>query len=230
MSDQIKEMFGRVATRYDLANHVLSWGMHHRWRRRAVALAEAATGMAVCDCASGTGDLALEFRRAVGPQGRVIGTDFCKPMIALAVPKATRNNLPVAYTVADVLTLPFANDAFDVSCIAFGIRNVDDPARGLIEMARVVRPGGKVVVLEFGQPDGPLFGPLYRWYARRIMPAVGGWLSGRRSSYSYLSDSAAAFPSGSAFIDLMRQTGAFRAVKSEPLTGKVAYVYVGEVV
>lgn len=194
-----------------------------------MALAGTAPGMAVCDCASGTGDLALEFKRAVGPDGRVVGTDFCKPMIALAIPKAERKNLVVRYVVADVLALPFTDDTFDISCIAFGIRNVDDPIRGLTEMARIVRSGGKVVVLEFGQPDGLLFGPLYRWYARHVMPTVGGWLSGRRSSYSYLSDSAAAFPAGKAFVELMQRTGSFRSIDAVPLTGKIAYVYVGEV-
>ncbi len=185
--------------------------------------------MAVLDCAGGTGDLAFAFKSRVGTTGRVVGTDFCRPMIKLAVPKAVDMGHEVAFAVGDTLRLPFAADTFDISAIAFGIRNVDDPAVGLVEMARVVRPGGKVVVLEFGQPDGPVFGPLYRWYSRRIMPAVGGWLSGHSPSYNYLAQSAAAFPAGTAFVELIKSCGVFRNVISESLTLGIAHVYVADV-
>lgn len=222
-------MFASVARSYDRANQVLSLGMHHRWRRAAVRASGARPGDRVLDCATGTGDLAIEFRRAVGPRGEVIGADFCEEMLALGPAKAARARAPVRFEVADLLALPYADGVFDVVSVAFGIRNVEDPARGVREMARVARPGGRVVVLEFGQPGGILFGPLFRWYSHAVLPRVGGWISGKRSAYEYLDRTASSFPAGEAFTDLMRATGRFRDVRALPLTGGVAYVYVGEV-
>jgi demethylmenaquinone methyltransferase / 2-methoxy-6-polyprenyl-1,4-benzoquinol methylase len=226
---EVRSMFASVARSYDRANQVLSLGMHHRWRRAAVRASGAAPGDRVLDCATGTGDLAIEFRRAVGAAGEVIGADFCEEMLALGPAKAARAGAPVRFEVADLLALPYADGAFDVVSVAFGIRNVEDPARGMREMARVARPGGRVVVLEFGQPGGALFGPLFRWYSRVVLPRIGGWISGRRAAYEYLDRTASSFPAGEAFTDLMRATGRFRHVRALPLTGGVAYVYVGEV-
>lgn len=222
-------MFASIAHSYDRANQVLSLGFHNRWRAAAVRASGAARGDRVLDCATGTGDLAIAFRRAVGPEGDVVGVDFCGEILALAPPKAARSRAPVRFQVADVMALPFPSGSFDVASIAFGIRNVDDPAQGISEMARVVRPGGRVVVLEFGQPGGALFGPLFRWYSRHVIPRVGGFLSGDRAAYEYLDRTAARFPSGGSFAALLRRTRAFRSVAARPLTGGVAYVYVGEV-
>ena len=229
MSATVRTMFASIAKRYDRANQVLSFGLHHRWRRVAVAKSGVREGDRVLDCATGTGDLALEFRRAVGAGGEVIGTDFCEEMLAFAPEKAERAGLPVRFEVADVLALPYAGDSFDVASIAFGIRNVDDPARGVRELARVVRPGGRVVVLEFGQPGGALFGPLYRLYSHRILPRLGGWLTGDRTAYEYLDRTSSQFPAGEAFAALMRETRAFSDVRLHTLTGGVAFVYVGTV-
>jgi demethylmenaquinone methyltransferase/2-methoxy-6-polyprenyl-1,4-benzoquinol methylase len=225
----VRDMFASIAGTYDRANQVLSFGLHHRWRRVAVTASGVGPGDRVLDCATGTGDLALEFARAAGPGGTVVGTDFCREMLALAPAKAARAGLPARFEVADVLALPYPDGSFDVASIAFGIRNVEDPARGLAEMARVVRPGGRVVVLEFGQPGGALFAPLYRFYSRRVLPRIGGWLSGDRSAYEYLDRTSSRFPAGERFADLMVATGAFQGVASRSLTGGVAYVYVGVV-
>jgi demethylmenaquinone methyltransferase/2-methoxy-6-polyprenyl-1,4-benzoquinol methylase len=222
-------MFASIAHSYDRANQVLSLGLHHRWRAAAVRLSGASSGDRVLDCATGTGDLAIAFRRAVGPGGEVVGVDFCKEILARAPAKAERRRAPVRFEVADVTALPFAAASFDVASIAFGIRNVDEPRRGLSEMARVVRPGGRVVVLEFGQPESALFGPLYRWYSRHVIPCVGGLLSGNRGAYVYLDRTAAQFPAGEAFAALLRGSGAFRSVTVHALNGGVAFVYVGEV-
>ncbi len=229
MSATVRTMFASIAKRYDRANQVLSFGLHHRWRRVAVAKSGVREGDRVLDCATGTGDLALEFRRAVGAGGEVIGTDFCEEMLAFAPEKAARAGLPVRFEVADVLALPYAGDSFDVASIAFGIRNVDDPARGVRELARVVKPGGRVVVLEFGQPGGALFGPLYRLYSHRILPRLGGWLTGDRAAYEYLDRTSSQFPAGEAFTALMLETRAFSDVRLHSLTGGVAFVYVGTV-
>jgi demethylmenaquinone methyltransferase / 2-methoxy-6-polyprenyl-1,4-benzoquinol methylase len=228
VSEQVREMFASIARRYDAANEVLSLGVHRSWRRAAVQLSKARLGQRVLDCATGTGDLALAFKRAVGPDGEVVGTDFCAEMLASAAPKARRAGLDVRFQVADALALPFADDSFDIASIAFGIRNVDDPVLCLREMARVVRPGGRVVVLEFGQPHGP-FGALFRVYSRRVMPAVGALLTGNRDAYEYLPRTAAAFPAGERFLALMDEASPFAKRSATPLLAGTAYVYVGTV-
>ncbi|TMA86549.1 MAG: bifunctional demethylmenaquinone methyltransferase/2-methoxy-6-polyprenyl-1,4-benzoquinol methylase UbiE [Deltaproteobacteria bacterium] len=226
MSAEVREMFASIARRYDTANEVLSLGIHKGWRRAAVQLSGARAGQRVLDCATGTGDLALEFKRAVGPPGEVIGTDFCAEMLQTAPAKAAREGLEVKFALADALALPYPDGQFDIASIAFGIRNVDDPLRCLREMARVVKPGGCVIVLEFGQPRGP-FGALFRAYSRGVMPVVGGLLTGNRAAYEYLPRTAAAFPSGEKFRALMGEAGAFRASEAHPLTFGTAYVYRG---
>ena len=226
MSAEVREMFASIARRYDTANEVLSLGIHKGWRRAAVDLSGAASGQGVLDCATGTGDLALEFKRAVGPRGEVIGTDFCAEMLESAPAKAAKAGLQVKFAVADVLALPYPDGQFDVASIAFGIRNVDDPLLCLREMARVVKPGGCVIVLEFGQPRGP-FGALFRAYSRGVMPVVGGLLTGNRAAYEYLPRTAAAFPAGEKFLGVMRESDAFSAREAHPLTFGTAYVYRG---
>ena len=225
----VRRMFASVAGSYDRANQILSFGLHHLWRAAAVRHSGALEGNRVLDCATGTGDLALAFARKVGSVGEVVATDFCDEMLVLAREKAARTGRPIRFEQADVLALPYSSASFDVASIAFGIRNVEDPARGLKELARVVRPGGRVVVLEFGQPGGAVFGPVYRFYSHRILPAVGGWLSGRREAYEYLDRTSSRFPGGDRFVALMEGTGAFRRIEAHALTGGVAYVYTGEV-
>ena len=228
MSEQVREMFSAIAPRYDVVNELLSFGIHKGWRRTTVRAAEVKPGMSVLDCASGTGDLALAFKRAVGAGGDVVGTDFCADMLARAPAKAESAGLDVRFEVADVLQLPYPDARFDRASIAFGIRNVDDPVQALRELRRVVKPGGKVLVLEFGQPTG-FFGTLYRFYSRYVMPLVGGLVSGNRAAYQYLPRTAAAFPAGDAFLHLMEQAGGFKTRTALPLTFATAFVYVGEV-
>ncbi|MBM7116760.1 bifunctional demethylmenaquinone methyltransferase/2-methoxy-6-polyprenyl-1,4-benzoquinol methylase UbiE [Archangium primigenium] len=228
MSTEVRQMFSSIATRYDVTNEVLSLGIHRLWRRKAVRLSQARPGDRVLDCASGTGDLALAFKRRVGEAGRVVGTDFCKEMLDSAPAKAAREGLQVEFQVADAMDLPFADDAFDVASIAFGIRNVDDPVKCLREMARVVRPGGRVVVLEFGQPTG-FFGALFRFYSKVVMPRVGGLLTGNRAAYEYLPRTSAAFPAGERFLAMMEEAGAYQERVAHPLTFGTSYIYVGTV-
>jgi demethylmenaquinone methyltransferase/2-methoxy-6-polyprenyl-1,4-benzoquinol methylase len=206
----------------------MSFGIHRLWRRAAVKHSRAKEGDRVLDCATGTGDLALAFKRKVGASGHVVGTDFCPEMLQSAPGKASEAGLQVDFQVADAMALPFADDSFDVASISFGIRNVDDPVKCLKEMARVVKPGGRVVVLEFGQPRG-FFGALFRVYAKTLMPALGGLLTGNRAAYEYLPRTAAAFPSGEQFLALMDQTGAYQERVAHPLTFGTSYVYVGTV-
>jgi demethylmenaquinone methyltransferase / 2-methoxy-6-polyprenyl-1,4-benzoquinol methylase len=228
MSEKVRNMFADIADDYDRINGVLSFGIHNIWRKSTVLASRVKPGDRVLDCATGTGDLALEFKRAVGHEGYVKGTDFCKEMIEYAPEKAHDKRLVVDFEVADAMDLPYEDNSFDIASIAFGIRNVDDPVTALKEMARVVRPGGRVVVLEFGQPEGVIKYP-YEFYSRHVMPAIGGWISGNREAYTYLPETSAKFPAGEKFLELMDQTGSFEKREAEKLTGGIAFVYVGTV-
>ena len=215
-------MFASISARYDRANTIMSAGVHHRWRSAAVRWSGVRQGESVLDCATGTGDLAIGFKKAVG-NGRVVGTDFVPEMLDVA----RRKNGDIAFEVADVTALPYDDGSFDISSIAFGIRNVHDPERALSELARVVRSGGRVMILEFGQPAGRMARALYGFYRRAILPRLGGAVTGRRQAYEYLESSAARFPSGDAFARLMRENGSFASIEWKPLTFGIAYLYKG---
>jgi len=219
---KIRAMFRDISPGYDRANQVLSGGIHHLWRRAAVRLSQAKKGDAVLDCATGTGDLAIAFKKRV-QYGRVVGTDFVPEMIELARKKSPR----IEFEVADVTQLPYANDTFDVASISFGIRNVGDPRKGISELARVVKPGGRVIILEFGQPRGRAFGAFYDFYRKRILPRLGGVLTGNRDAYDYLESSTARFPSGDDFVAMMRESAEFTSIDIKPLTLGIAWLYCG---
>jgi demethylmenaquinone methyltransferase/2-methoxy-6-polyprenyl-1,4-benzoquinol methylase len=218
---KIRSMFAAISARYDRTNTVLSGGIHHLWRKRAVRAASVRPGDSVLDCATGTGDLAIAFRKAVGPQGRVVGTDFVPEMLDVARTKVR----DVEFEVADVTRLPYADATFDVSSISFGIRNVNDPRKGIAELARVVKPGGRVIVLEFGQPRNRAFSALYTFYNRHVLPRIGGLLTGDRAAYHYLQTSAGRFPSGDDFVRLMRESAQFSSIECVPVTLGIAWLY-----
>lgn len=219
-------MFAGIAGRYDVTNGVLSLGMHRRWRRALVRLAEAPKGGSVLDVATGTGDLAFRFRDVVGESGRVVGVDFCEPMLNVARAKNDEEGLDIDFETGDALSLPFADATFDVATIGFGVRNVDDPVRCIAEMARVVRPGGRVAVLEFGKPEGWMRRP-YTWYSRWVVPLVGGAITGKPKAYRYLHESSSTFPNGDTFSDMMHDTGRFASVQAHELSNGIAYAYIG---
>lgn len=221
-------MFADISDDYDRINSVLSFGIHHFWRKKTVKLSGVKRGDRVLDCATGTGDLAIEFKKNAGPSGYVLGTDFCKEMMESAPEKSQKKGYPVEFEVADAMNLPYENNSFDICSIAFGIRNVDKPVIALQEMARVVKPKGKVVVLEFGQPNGLLKYP-YEFYSQTVMPTIGGFLSGNREAYTYLPETSANFPADEAFLDLMKQAEGFSRMKYKKCTGGIAYIYVGTV-
>ena len=229
MSQAVHAMFSDIAASYDRANSILSFGIHHLWRKATVVASGVRKGSSVLDCATGTGDLALAFKRAVGATGRVVGTDFNADMLSYAPGKAQRNGLDVEFEVADAMHLPYADATFDAASISFGIRNVDVPRVALADMARVVKPGGKVVVLEFGQPRG-IMGMLYGAYSRYVIPFIGGLVTGNRQAYEYLPTTAAAFPCREAFTDLMTSTGRLKDCTYRELTGGIAFLYVGTVI
>lgn len=222
---EIRAMFGSIARGYDRANTVLSGGIHHRWRRALVRWSGASPGDRILDCATGTGDLAIAFAQAVAPGGEVVATDFSPEMLEPGPEKARRRNLDVRFEPADVTALPYPDASFDVASIAFGIRNVADPLAGLSEMARVLRPGGRLMVLEFGQPEGGLMKPLFGFYSRRILPWIGGALTGNRAAYSYLDRSAGSFPCREEFLELMRETNRLTDLAWRSWTGGIAFAY-----
>lgn len=228
-SEDIRHLFASVASGYDKANDAMTFGLAHLWRRKLVVWSEAKAGDQVLDCATGTGDLALEFKTKVGPQGSVVATDFCKEMLELAPPKADKAGLKIDFQVADAMNLPFADDTFDISSIAYGIRNVSDPQKALSEMARVVRPGGRVMILETGDSPDHALRPFFDFYFRKVVPRVGGWITGKRQAYEYLNRSSRGFPSRDRFLDLMHATGRFENCEFRVLLGGASFIYRGVV-
>jgi demethylmenaquinone methyltransferase/2-methoxy-6-polyprenyl-1,4-benzoquinol methylase len=177
-------MFDRIARRYDLVNTVLSAGTDGGWRRRAARLTELKPGGSALDVACGSGKLTALLARIAGPKGRVVGLDFSTKMLDVA----RSEHAGIEFLEGDALNLPFDDSTFDASTIAFGLRNLADPVRGLREMLRVVKPDGRAVVLEFVRPPKGPIGVAYRVYLRTLLPAVGGALSGQPTAYRYLSD------------------------------------------
>lgn len=199
---EIRELFDAVAARYDLLNRLLSLGLDQRWRRRAARACGLRPGGRALDVASGTGDLSILLRRECGSEGLVVGADLSAGMLAFGRKKDAGEAL-----VADAQRLPFRGDAFDAATIAFGIRNVNDPEAALAEMARVVRPGGRVVVLEFSTPRLAPFRALHRAYLRFVVPWVGRVVSGRHEAYEYLSRSVPSFVKRVDLEALFRRAG-----------------------
>jgi len=222
-------MFAKVAANYDKGNDVLSMGVHHLWRKKLVRYSAAKLGNRVLDCATGTGDLAIEFKKCVGPSGQVTGTDFCAEMLIPAPGKASKQDLDIQFEQADVTQLQYADKSFDICSISFGIRNVGNPLKALQEMGRVTKSGGQVMILEFGQVNFPIFGAIYNFYSQNILPKIGGLVTGQKEAYEYLQKSSAAFPCRQDFVQLMNESGAFSHCEYISLTGGIAYIYKGTV-
>src|SRR4051812_24334429 len=226
---RIRRMFGSIAPSYDLLNHLLSLNVDHYWRWRTTRLVPPAGDGPVLDLCTGTGDLALAYDRAAGGKVPVVGADFCHEMLVLAAAKTGRRQAlgRIKFLEADAQRLPFADDLFQITTVAFGLRNVTDTDQGLREMVRVTRPGGKVAVLEFSRPRGRVFGGLYRFYFRRVLPLVGQAVSrSRDEAYRYLPESVLDFPDGEALAERLRGHG-LADVRWHALTFGIATLYVG---
>ena len=192
-ADQVRGMFDRIAGVYDLMNSAMTAGLHHEWRRRAVERANVGPGCDALDVCCGTGDLALELRRQIGPDGRVVGCDFSEPMLELARRKSGDESLPVEFGWADALDLPYGDSSFDAVTIGFGARNLADLDRGIAEMSRVLRPEGRLVILEISRPQRQPLAGFYSLWFDRLVPVLGS-LAGDPEAYSYLPDSVRTFP------------------------------------
>jgi demethylmenaquinone methyltransferase/2-methoxy-6-polyprenyl-1,4-benzoquinol methylase len=218
-------MFDRIAGRYDAMNRVLSFGLDRGWRRRTVRALELGAAARVLDLATGTGDLAIEIARR-HPDARVVGLDPSPRMLAIAERKLAHRRLAdrVSLIAGDAQHLPYRDGEMDAATIAFGIRNVPDRPAALREMARVVRPGGRVAVLELGEPERGVLARVARFHTRHVVPHLGALLSGARE-YRYLQRSIAAFPPSAEFAEIMERAG-LRVIAVEPLTFGVCTLYV----
>ena len=214
----VRGLFSDIAGRYQVVNHLLSGGLDFYWRAISVRLIRGWNPSTALDIATGTGDLAMAIRKAC-PGARVIGADFCRPMLEVA----RRNGLP-ELVVADGLELPFPDQSFDLVTAAFGLRNMASWEKGLSEMARVLRPGGNLLILDFSLPTLPVIRPLYRFYLHRILPVIAGIATGRTDAYEYLGGSIEKFPFGRAMTELIESCG-FQGTEAKPLTLGTVSIY-----
>jgi demethylmenaquinone methyltransferase/2-methoxy-6-polyprenyl-1,4-benzoquinol methylase len=201
----VQEMFDAIAPRYDLLNSVLSLRIHHLWRSFAARCAALGPGDAALDVCTGTGDFAVELKRIVGPEGRVAGIDFSQKMLDSGAAKFDKHG--IERQQGDAMALPYGDGEFDAAVVGFGIRNVADPALGIKEMARVVKPGGRVVILEFSQPTNAAFRALYEFHSKHLMPRIGGLISGRAEAYEYLPESVKRWKTREEMSELLKAAG-----------------------
>jgi demethylmenaquinone methyltransferase/2-methoxy-6-polyprenyl-1,4-benzoquinol methylase len=225
-AEQVQSMFGRVATRYDLLNTVMTAGLHHAWRERAADRAALQPGDSALDVCCGTGDLALELAGRVAPGGHVVGCDFSEPMLDLAREKARERDVDgVRFEWADALSLPYDAGRFDAVTVGFGVRNLANLERGLGEMTRVLRPGGRLVVLEITQPTRPPLSTFFSLWFDRIVPMLGA-LSDESEAYSYLPESVRSFPAPQLLAELMDSAGLER-IRWTVLAGGIIAIHSG---
>lgn len=220
-------MFAGIAGRYDLLNHVLSLNIDKRWRRavsRELSAVLADEAAIVLDVACGTGDLSLELERA--GKAQIVGTDFCRPMLTVAGEKVGSSGLSLPLIESDAMELPFADASFDAVTIAFGLRNLPNFEKGLVELRRVLKPGGRIAILEFSSPSIPGMRAAFNFYFTQILPRIGGAVSGSRGAYEYLPDSVSKFPDQRGLAKMM-DTAGFSEARFSNLTGGIAALHTG---
>jgi demethylmenaquinone methyltransferase/2-methoxy-6-polyprenyl-1,4-benzoquinol methylase len=221
------KLFGEIARRYDLLNHLLSLNLDRSWRKKLVNSAGAQPGEKILDVCVGTGDIAIRFARNGGPD-EIVGIDLSEPMLRVAKRKTRDGQFRqrIKLLQGDALRLPFADRSFDIASIGFGLRNIRYRDRGIREMARILKKGGRLVILEFSPPENRIFGRVYGLYLRTAIRAVGGIISGSADAYRYLSTSIEGFPSPEEIMGIMESEG-LSQVASQRLTGGICYVYRG---
>jgi len=224
---RVREMFAAIAGRYDLLNHLLSGNVDRRWRTlvaKALSTTLVKSNARVLDVACGTGDLSLTLFE--NGKAKIIGLDFCRPMLDIAASKSGKTGSGLSLIEGDALNLPFASSSFDAATIAFGLRNLTSTEAGFKELLRVLKPGGSVAVLEFSRPNTPLLRTFFKFYFTKLLPVVGGWISGSKSAYQYLPDSVSRFPDQRKLASLMEEAG-FEKVSFQNLTGGIAALHIG---
>ena len=228
-AERVQRMFGEIAPKYDLLNHVLSLNADRFWRWRTVRMLRPQSDLPILDVCTGTGDLAFAFYRWTHGRVPIVAADFCPEMLEIGERKKRQAGFdgPLTFVQADTQQLPFEDNCFQVVSVAFGLRNVSDTQRGLREMVRVCAPGGRVAVLEFSLPHWQPLRSVYGWYFRRLLPKIGQWVArNKEDAYHYLPESVGEFPSGEALAEQLRTAG-LTAVKFFPFTLGIATLYVG---
>jgi demethylmenaquinone methyltransferase/2-methoxy-6-polyprenyl-1,4-benzoquinol methylase len=224
---RVREMFASIAARYDLLNHLLSGNVDKRWRRlvaQALCSTLANREALILDVACGTGDLSLILLQS--GQARIVGIDFCRPMLDIAATKAVKSGSSIPFVEGDALELPFADRSFEGATIAFGLRNLTSVEAGIKELLRILKPGGRVAVLEFSKPKAPVLRALFQFYFTKVLPRFGGLISGSKSAYQYLPDSVSRFPDQLELASIMKEAG-FENISFRNLTGGIAALHLG---
>ena len=219
--ERVQHMFGSIARRYDLANHILSCGADFYWRNRAAQIVANWRPKEVIDLATGTGDLALAIQKKL-PEAQIVGADFLREMLEIANRKGLRQTV-----VADAMKLPFADSSVDCITVAFGLRNIENCGAALREMARILRPGGRLLILEFSLPRFSILRAAYRLYLHWFLPILGSFLTNQKTAYAYLGESIEEFPNGEAMVRLVEANG-FRDAAAGPLSGGIVTIYTAE--
>ena len=222
---RVRGVFDSVAPKYDVMNDLMSMGLHRAWKAYTVMVANVREGYQVLDIAGGTGDLALAFSKKVGKSGRVVHTDINEAMLSTGRSRLLDAGVSLATLVCDAEKLPFPNDHFDVVSVAFGLRNMTHKDAALSEMNRVIKPGGKLLALEFSKVAKPLEKP-YDWYSFKVLPLLGKWVAGDDASYRYLAESIRMHPGQAELKAMMKQSG-FGHVDFHNLTGGLVALHVG---
>jgi len=223
---QVACMFNKIAGKYDLLNHLLSFDIDKYWRRKVISCLKGTSHAMILDVATGTGDLAIASMKIL-PE-KVIGVDISEKMLDIGREKLIKRKLTgkIDFRMGDAEELPFPDNYFDAVISGFGVRNFGNLNRGIREAYRVLKKGGQLVILEFSKPSGLLFGKLFTWYFKKILPGIGGLISGDQQAYLYLPESVSAFPSGNVFLNIIRAEG-FGSCSFKPLTFGIATIYSG---
>ena len=225
--EQVALMFNNISHNYDLLNRILSGGIDIYWRKKAIGFLKADQPKFMLDIATGTGDFALEALKKLHPD-KIIGVDISEGMLAMGKEKIAKLGLSnkIMLQVADSEKLPFENNTFDAITVSFGVRNFENLEKGLSDMFRVLKPNGKVVILEFSQPENHMFAKIYNFYSKHILPAIGKLISQDDAAYTYLPESVKAFPYGIEFLQILERVG-FKQTLCVPLTFGISSIYVG---
>lgn len=225
-ASKIQNLFSEISDTYDKANDTITFGMARSWRKKLVKWSDVKEDSQVLDIATGTGDLVFDFEKKMDlRKGNILGTDFCEPMLEEARKKAIEKKLNIKFEWADACKLDYANETFDIVSISYGIRNVQNPEKAIQEMFRILKPGGRMMILETGSGRTGFLGPFVHLYSSKIMPLLGGIISGNKSAYNYLSDSSSKFPSGKAFLEFIKDSSKFSNVEYKKILGGASFIY-----
>ncbi len=224
-ASKIQTLFSDISKNYDTANDAITFGMARSWRKKLVKWSDAKPDDKILDIATGTGDLAFDFLNYTNEKAEVIGIDFCQPMLDIANDKAKIKDSKIQFIWGDATDLKFLSETFDIVSISYGIRNVENFEKAIQEMHRVLKPGGRFMILETGSKDAGILSPLINIYASYIMPIVGGLISGQKSAYKYLCESSSLFPSGKNLVDKILKVAPFKTAENKKILGGASFLY-----